>query len=692
MSLSILFVPSVSKGNGSGHLMRCLSLAGALGPRAAVFVPEAKSETSWSAAELSLSYSRELVGVNLVTSLRDPARYGGGNGPWDLVVLDRRATPKEELAFWERIAPVLAIDEGGEARSSAPYLIDILPRLHPRRSPRANKSSLGFLDLPRNRRSAAAVFRRVLVSFGGEDPAGLSLLLARRLLGEGFFEAENLTIVTGALRRGAPPAGLDGVTVLGPVQDLKEHLARYDLVFTQFGLTAFEAAYAGCAVVLLNPSLYHRALSRASGFPEIGAGQPDLTALRRLLRFPAELAARCSRLVPAESQSLGGFLSSLSPHGARICPICKSSDRFALYRDEGKSYFRCRSCGTLYLSRFSPGREQPYTQAYFFEEYRSQYGKTYLEDWPNLTSLASSRLDIIEDLAESSLGRRRGLSVLDVGCAYGPFLAEARERGQEPFGLDAAEDAAAYVRRELGIPAAVGDFLDPAAAGSLGGPFDVVSLWYVLEHFDDADRALRNAAALLKAGGVLAFSTPSGEGASARFDRSGFFRRSPDDHFTIWEPSRVRGILRAYGFRVERIRITGHHPERIPLLGKLRGGRPFSPRGFGALLSRLLGLGDTFEVYAVREGGSAQPQEIAYTSTSSSRRGGGADPRAGAIASGGAQGGSAGVAGGSAGGSAGGVDGNGAADGKAADGGGAAPRPGKGSDLCGRHRPDRRKE
>jgi len=155
----ILLVPSVAKGNGSGHLVRCLSLARSLGPGAAVFVPETKSETSWSAADLSMAYARELAGVQLVSSLRGDDRSATGapepRPRWDLVVLDRRATSLEELAFWERFGPVLAIDEGGPAREAAHYLVDILPRAAGRResrSPGSNKACLGFLDLPRNRR------------------------------------------------------------------------------------------------------------------------------------------------------------------------------------------------------------------------------------------------------------------------------------------------------------------------------------------------------------------------------------------------------------------------------------------------------------------------------------------------------------------------------------------------------------
>ena len=602
MSRSILLVPSVAKGNGSGHIVRCLSLARSLGSGASVFVPEAKSETSWSSAEISMAYARELSGIGVVSRLPTSAR----RSPWDLVALDRRATSVEELVAWERFAPVVAIDEGGPARDLAQYLIDILPR-HPRAGGgEPNRSGIGLLDLPRSRRLPPREFRRVLVSFGGEDGVGLSLRLARLLIAEGFVEPADLTVVSGALRHGAPPLGLDGATILGPVQDLKEHLSRYDLVFTQFGLTAFEAAWAGCGVILLNPSRYHRELSRAAGFPEIGVLHPDQSALRRYLRSPAEVLSALARLLPEDRGSLADCIAGLAPAGSRDCPSCSSSSRRSLYRDPAKSYFRCAVCGAVYMVRFSEGRENPYKQAYFFEEYRRQYGKTYLEDWPALTSLAESRLNFIEKIAFASLGRARGLSMLDVGCAYGPFLAAARARGQEPFGLDAAEEAAAYVRRELGIPAAAGDFLDQRAASSFGGPFDVLSMWYVIEHFERLDKALWNAAALLRPGGILAFSTPSLEGASGRFDRRGFFARSPEDHFTLWEPSKARAILKSYGFRVERIRITGHHPERLPglrFLASRKAARPLDGlcAAAGRLASVAFGLGDTFEIYAVRE-------------------------------------------------------------------------------------------
>ena len=50
-----------------------------------------------------------------------------------------------------------------------------------------------------------------------------------------------------------------------------------------------------------------------------------------------------------------------------------------------------------------------------------------------------------------------GKTLLDIGCAYGPFLVEAATRGLFPFGVDMAEDAVRYIRESLAIPAWSGD-------------------------------------------------------------------------------------------------------------------------------------------------------------------------------------------------------------------------------------------
>ena len=606
MNIRVLLVPSVTKGNGSGHIVRAFRLARGIGSRAAVYLPATKTEQSWSAAELRLSYTREIDGVRIVDDLATA-------GAWDLVLLDRRSTSHDELGFWESIAPVVSLDEGGEARDAVSYLIDILPRIETASSRRAsvsaNRASLGFLDLPLKRRAPPLVFRKVLVSFGGEDPAGLSLPLARALISLGLVEPADLTLVSGALRRGAPPIGLEGVTVLGPVQDLKEHLNGWDLVFTQFGLTAFEAAWAGCGVILLNPSAYHRALARRAGFPEIGVGKIDRRSLFRWMGDVGATLARAAAILPAEPESLANLVSGLDASGPIACPLCGSRERRAVHREAGRSFFRCQSCGMLYLTRFGSTRLAPYTADYFFDEYRRQYGRSYLDDWPALVAAATSRLALIESLARSSLGISSTLSLLDVGCAYGPYLQAGRSRGHEVYGIDISLDAVRYVREELGFPAVPGDFADIRVAGSFGGPFDCISFWYVIEHFADLDAVLRNASALLRTGGILALSTPSGEGISARASPGSFFRASPEDHFTVWEPSRVRVALAFHGFRVEKLRITGHHPERFPFLregGIMRGGG-IVRRGIRRVclglfdrLSRLFGLGDTFELYAVK--------------------------------------------------------------------------------------------
>jgi SAM-dependent methyltransferase len=251
----------------------------------------------------------------------------------------------------------------------------------------------------------------------------------------------------------------------------------------------------------------------------------------------------------------------------------------------------------LYLADFGLPAAA-YGQSYFFEEYRRQYGRTYLEDFPAIQEAGRQRLKTIARFLPKDVDRAALPRLLDVGCAYGPFLAAARQAGLGAEGLEVSAEAVRHVREKLRLPCLQGDFLRIQLPPR---SYDAVSMWYVLEHFRDTAVALKRANRLLRPGGVLAFSTPSASGISARRSLRRFLEASPADHFTVWTPRLAGSLLRRFGFRLVRLRVTGHHPERFP--GRLP--HRLAQAGAGAALaiaSRLLRLGETFEGYAVKIG------------------------------------------------------------------------------------------
>jgi SAM-dependent methyltransferase len=644
----LLLVPCAEPGRGGGHLARCLSLLQDLrrGGRSAFLYLEDEARLSALSPLVggcSKGESREELRAWLV-----PGRKEAAGIPWELIVLDRFQTPPEEYAFWSSLGPLLGIDEGGRFRDDFDFLLDLLPAL-PELSP-PNIADPSLLPppfkgpaRPAGEKSPEAATDpeiglppklRVLISFGMEDKARLGPLAAEALapLGE---EAE-LTLLD--------PSGGQYIP------ELRKRLAEYDLLITHFGLSAFEALRAGLAVLLVSPGKYHEKLARAAGFLSAGIGAAGIRSCSALLAprgalnrdFVKGLRQRCAGIAGRYGLdrdpplSLGDFIEKLRPRGnfrqGRPCPSCglarnpeaapgrgkaaaggpAGTPHPVLARFPDRSYRRCPRCGIVYMCRLN---EPPieYAGEYFFEFYKKQYGKTYLEDFPNLVAMGKRRLKHISPLLVRAEGESKP-RLLDVGCAYGPFLVAASESGFSPEGLEPSEEAAAYVRRELKFPLIQGHFPPEPPPGERGGSasaepacppqsgtFSVLSFWYVIEHFREPRLALKEAGRLLRPGGVLAFATPSFRGISGRRSPRAFLEKSPADHWSVWSPKICGPLLKRSGFRLKKIIVTGHHPERFPLGGIFLKKKEGPLYGFFLLLSRLFRLGDTFEVYAVKE-------------------------------------------------------------------------------------------
>ncbi len=584
---SWLIVPAGGGGEGMGHLVRCLRLAAQLGPRVTFLVRHLDRAAQALLARKIAAFPR---GSRPAVLSRIPARKR-----WDLVIVDARRLAAGELAELMRHGLVVCLDEGGEARDFAPFIVDTLPGLPGR--PPANLSDPSFLFLPRRVKTRPpASVKRILLSLGGEDREHLGDVLAAAIVQEGIASPDRLTVVRGPLS--GPRQWPGGVAVADGADGLSGLLRRHDVLVTHFGMAAFEALATGVPVILFNPSDYHARLGEAAGFPMIGVGTPRAASLKALLADPASLYAHVrdfNRSIGTErGRKLSQVLRPLAVIGSSECPVCGHPGNRVVARFAARTYRRCAACGIIGLQSFS-GKRKEYTDGYFSSEYKAQYGRTYLEDFESIREASRPRVRILRRLlAPGAAG-----SVVDVGCAYGPFLAAAGDAGLPGFGLDVSPGAVAHVKSSLGLPAVCAPF-ESVERRRLPGKIAAVTLWYVIEHFPNTREVLARASGLLPRGGVFAFSTPNGNGISARKSLEAFLRASPGDHFTVLSPRGLGRVLAAHGLRLRRIRVTGHHPERFPgALGKAAVRWPFAARMLRAV-SVLLGLGDTFEAYAVK--------------------------------------------------------------------------------------------
>jgi spore coat polysaccharide biosynthesis predicted glycosyltransferase SpsG/2-polyprenyl-3-methyl-5-hydroxy-6-metoxy-1,4-benzoquinol methylase len=587
----IIIVPAFEPRRGGGHLTRCMKLAAELrsrGKQAVLFV-SSQSDPSLFFQSLNLNPQWRITEIDLQQIVPDSVEF---------IIIDRFQTPKDELLNWKKIAPVIGIDEGGGHRDKFDFLIDILApkNFH---KPSANITSSSLLYFPKRPlpvKLSAEKKIKILVSFGHEDPTGLGDTVAHNLSFQNKNGNLDIALLKGVLH--TSNSSLKNVRVIDAIPNLAEHLGEYDIIITHYGITAYEALYAKTAILLVNPTTYHEKLAKAAGFftaknlPKI-----NQSFLRKLKNHCAKQAVGLE--FDKENKNLADLIDELSPKVNRSCPVCGGeSSETSLARFSEGTYRRCKKCGVIYIDRIK-SLPLNYDQEYFFENYKNQYGKTYLEDFPNLTAMANRRLKKIKSLMPVT----QNDSLLDIGCAYGPFLAAAKEKGFSPCGIEPAKEAARYVQKKLRLTVVHGSFPDTwfPVPTSQSAQYEVVTLWYVIEHFEDCLKALSEIRKVLEIDGILAFSTPSFSGISGRSSLYKFLKKNPADHFTIWSPKMCKKALSLTGFKVKKIVISGHHPERFRFFGILAGSKISPIYWILFLISKIFRLGDTFEVYAVKK-------------------------------------------------------------------------------------------
>ncbi|GAB4423968.1 MAG: hypothetical protein OHK0011_04180 [Turneriella sp.] len=237
------------------------------------------------------------------------------------------------------------------------------------------------------------------------------------------------------------------------------------------------------------------------------------------------------------------------------CPLCGT----LLSNLSDKRFGACRKDGLIVNGAYEFRR---YEHDYFEQEYRSQYGRSYTEDRQAILARNAIRFSKIKGFAPVTTHSQ----VLEVGSAAGYFLKILQEAGYSVRGWEISEAMTKYANAR-GIKTVRQDFLKGAALHEKQNkpPYDIVAMFYVLEHIADQKLVWQKLAALVRPGGYLLLALPSAEGPTFRFHRQLWYDTHPLDHSVDYSPRSLRLAGRQFGFELVAAYSEGIHPQRFPL-------------------------------------------------------------------------------------------------------------------------------
>lgn len=248
---------------------------------------------------------------------------------------------------------------------------------------------------------------------------------------------------------------------------------------------------------------------------------------------------RCSRLgrliVVAYTNATLSAERSLSSTQLVSCANCGRDDTEPVLVKWGMVLVRCRLCRLVYIN---PRTVTPESDAYF----RGPYLETIETDGklrPGVTSIYSEVLDRLESILFPG-------KLLDVGCAMGHFMVEARKRSWNAFGVEPCAYAVDYGRNRWGLLSqAVAELRDARLPSD---EFDACVMIEVVEHLSDPRGTVREIFRLLKPGGLLYATTPNFDSLRCLLQREHWPPIIPTGHLYYFTAATLGALLCSVGF------------------------------------------------------------------------------------------------------------------------------------------------
>jgi SAM-dependent methyltransferase len=224
---------------------------------------------------------------------------------------------------------------------------------------------------------------------------------------------------------------------------------------------------------------------------------------------------------------------------AGFCPVCSYDTPVKFRRVDGFDIYKCGRCRLLWVPNVNEEKMRGlYGAEYFMSRHKDIGYCNYLGDEEIL------RLNARHILASLPKSKESHPKILDIGCAYGFLLDEAKKLGWEPEGVELSEEAARYALNRLRLKVSGGSIFQKKFPDN---SFDYITMVGVIEHLHDPIAAIRQAQRILKPSGYLVITTIDTNGLVR------LFKLKPPEHLYYFSAQNLSILLHSCGFDVIKI-------------------------------------------------------------------------------------------------------------------------------------------
>ncbi len=232
------------------------------------------------------------------------------------------------------------------------------------------------------------------------------------------------------------------------------------------------------------------------------------------------------------------------------CQVCSSERTHSLvYFKNNIPIFRCNKCGVGRAIAMDFEPEKYYTEKYFSGEYEESY-IDYLGSERVLRNEFKKTVKYLQ-----KIGPDNG-KCLEIGCAYGFFLQEAR-RYYDVYGVEISESAVKHCLMN-GLSSVSRGVLTEDFCRKFG-KFDIVVMLDVIEHIDNLEDMICLISDSLKPGAIFLLTTGDWSSMVARLTGSSWRLMAPPGHLWYLTKESLDIIMQRYGM----IRIDKSYPWKI---------------------------------------------------------------------------------------------------------------------------------